>query len=330
LPQEKREIETLVLALGGNAIAGKSRNTFDAQYSAVRAATRQIARLAADYRIVITHGNGPQVGDALLRSEHSAGLVPSLPLYACVAETQGTIGSMIEAALVDWMMIMKRPAGKGAGAGPAGVATLVTHVEVSAGDPAFAGAPTKPVGPTYNEKSIAATARQFPVKEVTPGKYRRVVASPDPVSVVEAGAVGRLLDDGYIVIACGGGGIPVVKKRGGEGLSFVDAVVDKDLASERLATAIGATRLVCLTDVAGAYVDFRDSRHQRLIRRAHVEEMKSLLAAGHFEEGSMGPKVRASIRFAQNTGHSAVIAHLSRLEQAARLAAGTIVFTNDK
>lgn len=316
--------DILVLALGGNAIAGKSRDTFDAQYAAVRAATREIALLAADYRVVITHGNGPQVGDALLRSEHSARLVPPLPLHACVAETQGMMGAMIGTVLAGWLTATAATATAAGGkdaTGPArGVAALVTHVEVSAGDPAF-GSPSKPVGPVYKTKPGAA--RPFPVRQVAPGKYRRVVASPDPVAVVEAGAVSRLLDDNYVVIACGGGGVPVVKRRGR--LSFVDAVVDKDLASERLASAIGASALVCLTDVAGAYVDFRTSR-RRLLNKVPVREMKRLLAAGHFEEGSMEPKVRAAIRFAENTGHSAAIAHLGKVREAAKLAAGTVVY----
>ncbi len=327
--------DILVFALGGNAIAAKSGGTFDAQYAAVRAATREIARLAGDgYRIVVTHGNGPQVGDALLRSEHSAPLAPPLPLHACVAETQGMLGAMIEMALAGWIKTERGISSK--------VATLVTRVLVSAADPAFE-APTKPVGPVlpYNGAKPGAPPRYpFPVRQVAPGRYRRVVPSPDPVSVLEAGAVRRLLAAGYIVIACGGGGIPVVVKKGrtgsgssgrrsskssSGGLSFVDAVVDKDLASERLASAIGASRLVCLTDVAGAYVDFRSSR-RRLLRKASVAEMKDLLAAGHFEEGTMEPKVRAAVRFAENTGRSAVIAHLGRVRQAAGLAAGTVVY----
>ncbi|NWG37337.1 carbamate kinase [Nitrososphaera sp.] len=293
-----------VIALGGNAITTASR-TFSSQYEAVRAAARGIANLAKKYRLVVTHGNGPQVGDALLRNERAAHLVPPLPLHACVAETQGMLGAMIQAALSERL-------GR-----DAKIASLVTKVEVSTKDPAL-GNPSKPVGPTYAKRDLEALGT-FPFREVSPGKYRRVVPSPDPVSVLEAGAVKKLVDSDFIVIACGGGGVPVTGD-----MSFVDAVIDKDLASERLATAIGASLFVSLTDVEGVYMDFWGRR--RLLKKASADEMKKLLAAGEFEEGSMEPKVRAAVRFAENTGGKAVIASLRKTAQAASLQSGTVIY----
>lgn len=282
--------------------------TFLSQYKAVRAAARRIADLARNYRLVITHGNGPQVGDALLRNECSARLVPPLPLHACVAETQGMLGAMIQAALLERL-------GR-----DAKVASLVTKVEVSIKDPAFNN-PSKPVGPAYTKGELQKVQAlgSFPFREVSPGKYRRVAPSPDPVSILEAGAVKELVNNGYIVIACGGGGVPVTGD-----MSFVDVVIDKDLASERLATGIGASLFVSLTDVEGAYTDFRGRK--RLLNKANVDEMKGLLAAGEFEQGSMEPKVRAAVRFAENTGNKAVIASLRKITQAASLRSGTVIY----
>ncbi len=307
--------EILVLALGGNAIMSESR-TFDSQYKTVYNATKVIADLVANgYRIVITHGNGPQVGDTLFRHEYAKGLVPPLPLFACVAETQGLLGSMIQLSLLNhFNKLGKRIR----------VVSLISKVRVSPKDPAFKN-PTKPIGSSYTKDQLDAIIElnsALAVKEIAPNEYRRVVPSPDPESIFEADAVKDLVKLGYVVIAAGGGGIPTIS---GRNTRFVDAVIDKDLASERLATGINASRLVSLTDVDGVYVDYR-SRNRRLLRRIRAIEIRKLLKKGEFEKGSMEPKVKAATRFVENTGNEAIIANLSEIKQALHGKSGTIIY----
>lgn len=307
--------EIVVLALGGNAIMSESR-TFESQYRTLSNATKEIADLAArEYRIVITHGNGPQVGDALLRHESAKELVPPLPLFACVAETQGLLGFMIQASLVNHLnKIGKR----------IDVVSLISKVRVSPKDPAFK-VPTKPVGPTYAKNELDTIMKLNPsltFKEIESNEYRRVVPSPDPVSVFDVNAVKDLLEQGYVVVAAGGGGIPVIN---GKNMNFVDAVIDKDLASERLATAIKASKFVSLTDVDGVYINYK-SEKRKLLRRIKVTEMKKLLRKGEFEKGSIEPKVKAAVRFVENTGKEAIIANLSKIREALKGNSGTIVY----
>jgi len=305
----------LVLALGGNAIMSESR-TFESQYETVSRATKEIADLVAHgYRIVITHGNGPQVGDALLRHESAKELVPPLPLFACVAETQGLLGFMIQASLLNHLNKLGKRIE---------VVSLISKVQVSPNDPAFKE-PTKPVGPTFTKSELDTIMKLNPsldVKEIAPNEYRRVVPSPDPVSVLEADAVKDLVERGYVVVAAGGGGIPVIV---GNKMRFVDAVIDKDLASERLATGIKASKFMSLTDVDGVYIGYR-SENRKLLRKVKVSGMKKLLKKGEFEEGSMEPKVKAAIRFVENTGNEAIIANLSKIKEALKSNSGTIVY----
>ncbi len=304
----KREI--LVLALGGNAIVGRSR-TFQSQLEAISSVTGDIAKLVKKgYRIVITHGNGPQVGDTLLRQESARHMVPPLPLYACVAETQGLLGFMIQSSLSRHL-------------GSDNIISLVSIAYVSKNDPAFKN-PTKPVGPVYNEGELEEARKLNPnsiFKEISPSRYRRLVASPDPLSISGSKAVKDLLESGYVVITAGGGGIPAAKDGGK--IVFIDAVVDKDLASEKLATSIGASKLVILTDVEGTYLDYTGKR--KLLRNVNAKEMKAYLQKGEFEEGSMAPKVRAALRFAENTGNRAIICSLKKIGEALVERTGTIV-----
>lgn len=304
-----------VIALGGNAIASRSR-TFDSQYRIISSATKQIASLAKDgYRIVITHGNGPQVGDALLRQEAAAKIVPQLPLHACVAETQGLLGFMIQSALMNYLKNTSKHRK---------VVTVVTTVSVSSKDPAFEN-PTKPIGPYHTKKELTELGldkETVSVREIQPGKYRRVVPSTDPQFIVEANAVKKLAEEGYIVIAAGGGGIPFSINKVN---SFVEAVVDKDLASERLASSVGASRFVSLTDVEGVYLDYRSSDRQ-LLRRIKAAEIRKLMKRGEFEEGSIKPKVMAAMRFAENTGRSAIIAKLSNVRKSIEGKSGTVIY----
>jgi carbamate kinase len=302
----------IVIALGGNALATKSR-TFDSQFTAVKKTTKEIASLTKEgYKIVITHGNGPQVGDALLRNECARDFVPPLPLYACVAGTQGVLGAMIQAALLDSLGSNYK------------VASLVTKVTVLPKDPAFKN-PSKPIGSIFTKDELSKITKiesSASFKEIKSGKYRRVVPSPEPISILELSAVKKLIDDGYIVVACGGGGIPMINENK---IKFTEAVIDKDLTSEVLATGIGASLFVNLTDVEGVYVNFK-TKNKKMLRKIQVDKMKELLEDGNFEEGNMEPKVRAALRFAKNTGKTAVIASIAKTKKAVNLKAGTIVY----
>lgn len=302
--------EILVLALGGNAIVGESR-TFQSQLEAVSSVTGEIAKLVRKgYRVIITHGNGPQVGDALLRHESARLLVPPLPLYACVAETQGLLGSIIQSSLSCHL-------------GCDDIVSLVSTAYVSKKDPAFKK-PSKPVGPVYDQNQLEEAKNLNPdciFKEISSNRYRRLVASPDPLYISGSSAVKDLLEKEYVVITAGGGGIPAVKDRGRT--VFVEAVVDKDLASEKIATSVGASKFVSLTDVDGAYLDYIDSK--KLLRNVTAKEMKTYLRNGEFEEGSMAPKVRAAVRFAENTRNSAIICSLTNMGEALAGRTGTVI-----
>jgi carbamate kinase len=203
------------------------------------------------------------------------------------------------------------------------IANLVTKVTVSAKDPSFKN-PTKPIGPIFTKDELHKIKKVEPLasfREVHPGKFIRVVPSPDPISILELDAIKKLVKDDYIVIACGGGGIPMIT---GQKNYFTNAVIDKDLASEVLATGIGASMFLSLTDVAGVYINFK-SKNRKLLRKINVNKMKEMLEDGNFEPGSMEPKVRAAIRFAKNTNKIAVIASLEKTQSAAHLKSGTIV-----
>ena len=302
--------EILVLALGGNAIIGEFR-TFKSQFEAVSTVTREIAKLVREgYRVLITHGNGPQVGDALLRHESARRIVPPLPLYACVAETQGLLGSMIQSSLSCHL-------------GSNDIVSLVSIVYVSKNDSSFKKL-SKPIGPVYDENQLKEVKKLNPrsvFKEISLKRYRRVVASPDPLYVSGSGAMKYLLEKDYVVITAGGGGIPAIKD--GRKTIFIEGVVDKDLTSEKVATSIGASKFVSLTDVEGAYLDYTCSK--KLLRNVTAKEMKVYLRNGEFGVGSMAPKVKAAVRFAENTRNSAVICSLRQMGEAIAGRAGTVI-----
>ncbi len=304
--------EIIVLALGGNAIIGESR-TFESQFEAVSTVARDIAKLVRKgYRVLITHGNGPQVGDTLLRHESARHIVPPLPLYACVAETQGLLGSMVQSSLSYHL-------------GSNGVVSLVSIVYVSKNDSSFKKL-SKPIGPIYDENQVKEVKKLNPksvFKEISLKRYRRVVASPDPLSVSGSRAVKDLLEKDYVVITAGGGGIPAIKD-GRRKTIFVDAVVDKDLTSEKIATSIGASKFVSLTDVEGAYLDYTSSK-KKLLRNVTAKEMKIYLRNGEFGEGSMEPKVKAAVRFAENTGNRAIVCSLKNISEAIAERTGTVI-----
>jgi len=304
-----------LIAIGGNAVirAGEPA-TIDSARQRLVDTSRAIADVVAEgWRVVLTHGNGPQVGAALLRSEHAAGEVYPLPLDVCVASTQGEIGVLLQQALAEALAArgMRRS-----------IAAVVTQVVVDEGDPAFA-APSKPIGPFYSrDEAHRRRARGWTLVEQSPHGWRRVVASPMPLEVVEEPAIRALLEANAIVITLGGGGVPVV--RDGGRVRGIEAVVDKDHASALLATRLGCDRLVLATDVDGVYLDF-GTPHAHRLDRASVDELRQHAAAGHFPPGTMGPKVEAAIRYAEATGCDAVVACSDRIREALRGDSGTRV-----
>jgi carbamate kinase len=309
----------VVIALGGNALLQRSqKGTFEDQYSNVQKTATKIADLAEQgYRIVLTHGNGPQVGATLLRHEAGKNIVPPFPLDACGAETQGFIGYMIQQALRNEL--------KARGMDKY-VVTVVTRVIVDPHDPAFEH-PTKPVGPFYTKEQADLVQQKMPnitIKEDAGRGYRRVVPSPDPKVIAERSAIRTLVDAGFIVVCTGGGGIPIVEE--GSQARGVEAVIDKDLAGQRLATLINASIFVILTDVDGAYVDYGTPK-QELIKEVTTGKLQRYLDQGQFKEGSMAPKVLAAIRFVESGGEKAIIAELGRLTEALEGNSGTQVFS---
>ncbi len=292
----------------------RERGTFDQQYRNVQATMAQVADLVADgLQVVITHGNGPQIGATLLRHELARRTVPALPLHACGAETQGFLGYIIQQTLQS--ELAQRGQNRV-------VVTILTQVEVDREDSAFQN-PTKPVGPFYSDlekQEMEKSGKGWMFVEDSGRGYRRVVPSPDPKIVVEGAAIKKLVHDGVVVIACGGGGIPV----SGSGYSRygVDAVIDKDLSAERLASTIGASRLVILTDVQGVFLNY-GKEEEELLSRVSLKELSKHARAGQFASGSMGPKVEAVVRFLRNGGGSGVIAYLGSLKDAVEGRSGT-------
>lgn len=283
----------LLVALGGNALIRKGQvGTIQEQFDNLRVPMRQIAKLTESFRIVITHGNGPQVGNLMLQQE-CCPHVPRLPLEILVAQTQGQIGYMIESTLDSELMALGIVTQKC-------LVSLISYVVVDPKDPAFAD-PSKPVGPVYPEEALASLP--FPVKK-TPKGYRRVVASPKPVTIVEQREIRKLIAMDFVVICCGGGGIPVVRE--GRGFCGVDAVIDKDLASAKLARQAGVDLFCIVTDVPGVFLDYGTPR-QRLLSRLSADEAEAYLTQGQFPEGSMGPKVEAAVEFVRATGKRAAI-----------------------
>jgi carbamate kinase len=278
-------VSTVVVALGGNALMRPGeRGTAAEQLSNLRRAVTALEPLLRGGDIVITHGNGPQVGNELLRQERAAEEAPPLPLWLAVAQTQAEIGALICAEL--------RPALQGREP-----ACVLTHVRVAPEDPAF-DRPTKPIGPFYSEREAEQLARDrgwAMVSDANRG-HRRVVPSPTPLEIVELDVVRRLAEAHAVVIACGGGGIPVVRR--GDRLAGVDAVIDKDRASALLARGLGADRLVILTEVPAVYREF-GRREQEEIRNLSATDAKAL--APRLAEGSMRPKVEAALAFGGET-----------------------------
>jgi carbamate kinase len=298
----------LLVALGGNAlIRKKEEGTVRQQFKNLALPIRQIAKLSQDYRIIITHGNGPQVGNLLLQQE-SCREVPRLPLEILVAQTQGQIGYMIESTLDSELMDL--------GINVKPLVSLITYVVVDEKDPAFSD-PSKPIGPTYKRKMDAPSGQ--PVRKTAKG-FRRVVVSPRPVSIIEKREIKKLINADFIVICCGGGGIPVVRE--GRAFQGVDAVIDKDLASAKLAEEVGVDIFLIATDVSAVALNF-GRPNQKYLRKVTVKEAQQHMSEGHFPSGSMGPKVEAAIQFIRNKGQRAVITSIEQIESAVKGDAGT-------
>ena len=300
---------TILVAFGGNALIKKGQEgNHKEQFINLKMPMRQIAKLSRKYKIVITHGNGPQVGNLLLQQE-SCDQVPKMPLEIIGAMTQGQIGYMLESSLDDALMEIGVN-------GEQQFVTLITYVVVDKKDPGFKN-PTKPIGPAYTETE----ASQLPYKIVKTKKgFRRVVASPKPIAIVEWREIKKLIEMDFLVICCGGGGIPVIRQE--RKFRGVEAVIDKDLASSVLAQEIGADIFVIASDIEGAVINW-GLPEQKVLRQTPLDEMRKYVSEGHFPPGSMGPKVEAIMQFYEATGNRGIICHLEEIEKAIAGQAGT-------
>jgi len=301
--------KTAVIAFGGNALLRSGqRGTYNEQIENVKDTCRSILHLIEkNYNIVIGHGNGPQVGNVMLQHEMTSRVtdVLAMPLDFCVSETQGSIGYLIEQGLRNILFEQKIKRN---------VIGIITQVVVDKNDPLFIN-PTKPVGPYYDEKQVDAFLKDHPntpFKEDPKGNgWRRVVASPKPLSIVNIDVVKALSAAGNIVITVGGGGIPVIIDENQQ-LQGVEAVIDKDLASALAAVEINADEFYILTDVSKIYINFRKP-NEKALDVITIEEAERYLAEGHFAEGSMAPKVRAALYFVKHGGKECIITEAGQL-----------------
>ena len=304
----------MLIAVGGNSLirAGEKGTIVEQLSNARRTAAAIVKLICGGYHVVITHGNGPQVGAQLLRSEQASDQVPAQTLDVCGAASQGEIGYLLSQSLQTELSSarLKVP-----------VVSLVTQTVVRRDDPAMQH-PTKPIGPFYSRARAEERQRQlgWQIVEDAARGYRRVVPSPEPVEIVEAGVIRSLMNDGVLVVACGGGGIPVVRSNGS--LHGVEAVIDKDRASALLATELGVDLFAMSTDVDFVYLDYKKPT-QRPLRRVTVSELEAHYRAGHFPAGSMGPKVESALRFLKAGGKEVLITSYEYLTAAAAGRAGT-------
>lgn len=313
----KRDDKLVVVALGGNAmIRVKQKGTLEEQLENVDKTVDNILDMIKQgYKIVITHGNGPQVGNIVLQNDAGTekGVAP-MPLDVCGSESQGFIGYMIQRSLGN--KFTKQGINKT-------VATVVTQVLVDANDPAFKN-PTKPIGPFYAKEKADALKHEkkdWTIIEDSGRGYRRVVPSPIPKGIIEAHAIRTLVESGTIVVASGGGGIPVIRKEDGS-ITGVEAVIDKDLAGEVLAAEVGASIFMILTEVPKVSINYRKP-NQIDLDKMTVSEAKGYFDEGHFAPGSMGPKVRAAIKFLEAGGKQVIITTPELAGKALKGEAGT-------
>ena len=307
-------MKSMLIAVGGNSLirAGEKGTVAEQLTNARRTAAAITGLIRRGYQLVVTHGNGPQVGAALLRSEKASDLVPGHPLDVCGAATQGEIGYLLSQSLHDELS---------AAGFDIPVVSLVTQTVVSPDDPAMRH-PTKPIGPFYSRSDAEERKRVlgWQIVEDAARGYRRVVPSPEPLEIVERGVIRDLMNHGVLVVACGGGGIPVVS---GEGrLRGVEAVIDKDRASALLASHLQVDVFVISTDTDYVYLDYKKP-FQRPLQRVTGSELASHHAEGHFPPGNMGPKVESVLRFLEQGGREAIITSYEHLCEAVDGTSGT-------
>jgi carbamate kinase len=310
-------MKTMLLAVGGNSLirAGEKGTIAEQRSNAQRTAAQIIGLIRGGYRIVLTHGNGPQVGAELLRSERGASQVPGLPLDVCGASTQGEIGYLLQQALQTELERagLRVP-----------VATVLTQCLVSPDDPSMKH-PSKPIGPFYSRADAEERKRIFgwEIVEDAARGYRRVVPSPDTIEIIELDVIRDLVEQDVLVIACGGGGIPVIWSNGK--LQGVEAVIDKDRASALLASRLGADLFVISTDTDFVYLDYKKPT-QRPLRNVSAAGLEEYAKAGHFPPGNMGPKIESVLRFLRDGGKEAIITSCKNLCQAVAGTVGTHLF----
>lgn len=303
-----------MIALGGNAISATGREDIHIQFANTRKSLEGIVELIKEgYHLAITHGNGPQVGNALLRVERTAGEIPPLPLGLIVADTEGSMGYMIEQSLQNKLQKLGIERD---------IVTIVTQVIVDPNDPSIIS-PTKFIGPYYNKKQAVNLAKMYNwiIKEDSGRGYRRVVPSPIPKKIVNSRIIRQLVDQGVIVIAAGGGGIPVYVEVDGT-FEGVDVVIDKDRASAVLAIDIHARILVILTNVENVYLNY-NKPNQIKLEKITVSEAEKFLNEGQFPQGSMGPKIEAAVHFLKSGGEEVIITSLGKAKEAVLGDAGT-------
>lgn len=304
-----------VVSLGGNALIRRGeRGTIEEQFDHARSCMKQISTMVEEgYKVVITHGNGPIVGNIVLRNEAAKNTVPPMPLYICDADSEGGIGYMLQQTIYNHLRSIQY-SGE--------VATVITQVVVDKDDQAFRN-PTKPIGPFYSEEEALRVTREKGWKFVEDSGrgYRRVVPSPRPRMIIESGVIRKLCALGVIVIAAGGGGVPVIELDNGN-LRGVDAVVDKDLSTSLLAREIGAELFINLTQVDMVYLNY-GKPDQEGLRDVSLADIKKYFEQGHFPPGSMGPKIEAAVEFLEAGGKEVIITSPERMKDAVQGRAGT-------
>ncbi|KPK33681.1 MAG: carbamate kinase [Chlamydiae bacterium SM23_39] len=310
-------MEKVLIALGGNALLrAEDKGTYEDQIKHVKETASQFLKIIeAGYQLAITHGNGPQVGAILLQNEIAKDQIPSMPLDICGAESQGLIGYMLQREFYNVLEEVKLGIS---------IVALLTQVLVNKNDPAFEN-PTKPIGPFYSEEEKIKLEKEKKWKMIYQENkgYRRVVPSPIPIDIVEGEIIKELYDNKVIVISCGGGGIPVIRRDDGS-LMGVEAVIDKDNTGAVLAKKIGADTFMILTDVEKVYLNF-GKKNQKELNKITVAEAKKYIEEEEFGTGSMKPKVEAACRFLEQGGKKVIITALEKSVNALRGLTGTVI-----
>jgi len=307
-----------IVSLGGNVLIKRGESgTIEEQFAHTEECVRQISRMVNEgYRIVITHGNGPIVGNIMIRNEAARNTVPPMPLYICDADSEGGIGFMIQQTLYNQLRKVDPVTD---------VVTIITQVVVDRDDEAFRK-PTKPIGPFYTagEAKILEESKGWRLVEDSGRGYRRVVPSPRPLKIIESRVIKHLAGAGVVVIAAGGGGVPVAEVDGS--LQGVEAVIDKDLATSTLAREIGAVSIVNLTQVDMVYLNYGESG-QKALREVSLDEIEDYYGQGHFPPGSMGPKIEAAVEFLEAGGKEVIITSPDLVGAAMEGKAGTRIYS---